>query len=122
MPQHAWIGVDWVPSRKSVKITPANSDSMNANQSLSAGEYRARDIDVDQLAGSVQQNSSHIITYPRTGQGSLHWSSHPPRELYEHHLAAVKQYSHPVFDKCLKLPGGTLIQRRLSSNPSWNWA
>jgi|SRR5580698_7538366 hypothetical protein len=47
MPQHAWICVNRVPARKSVKIASANSDSVDSNQSLSAGGYWARDLDVD---------------------------------------------------------------------------
>jgi hypothetical protein len=59
---------------------------------LSAGGHWARDLDVNQLAGCVQQNSSHNRV-SSDWLSSLHWSSHTPRELYEQHPSAVKQYS-----------------------------
>jgi hypothetical protein len=59
VPQHTRVRIDRVPSGKSMKIASANPDSMNSNQGLSAGGHWAWDLDVDQLARSVQQNSSH---------------------------------------------------------------
>jgi len=59
VPQDAWVCIDRVPPSKSVKIASTNPDPMNSNQGLSTGRHWARDHDVDQLARSIQQNSSH---------------------------------------------------------------
>jgi hypothetical protein len=78
--QDTWICVYWVPSSKSMEIASTNPDSMNSNQGLSTGRHWAWDHDVDKLARSIQQNSSHKMI-PRGGGWSeicLYWSSHPP--------------------------------------------
>jgi len=52
--QHTWVRIDWVPSRKSMKIASTNPDSMNSDQGLPTGRHRAWNYDVDKLARSIQ--------------------------------------------------------------------
>src|SRR5215469_2618694 len=57
--QNARVCVYGVSPCKSMKITSTNADPMNSNQGLSTGRRRAWDHDVDKLAWSIQQDSSH---------------------------------------------------------------
>src|ERR1022692_945918 len=57
--EDTWVCIYWVPSSKSMEIASTNSDSMNSNQGLSTGRHWAWNHDVDKLARSIQQNSSH---------------------------------------------------------------
>src|ERR1700730_7026574 len=57
--QDPWVCLYWVPSSKSMEIASANPDSMNSDQGLSTRRHWAWDHDIDKLARSVQQNSSH---------------------------------------------------------------
>jgi hypothetical protein len=59
MSEDARVCIDWMPSGESVEIATTNPDSMNSNQGLSTGENWARDVDIHQLARSIQQDSSH---------------------------------------------------------------
>src|SRR5271166_3983919 len=47
MPQDARIGVDRMPSCKSMEVATTNPDSMNSKQGLSTGRHWARDAEVD---------------------------------------------------------------------------
>lgn len=78
--QDTRVCVYWVPSSKSMKIATTNPYSMNSNQGLSTGRYRAWNHEVYKLARSLQQNSSHkLILQGWLIENHIDWSSHPSK-------------------------------------------
>lgn len=93
VPQNTWICVYRVPSGNSMKIASTNPDSMNSNQGFSTGGHWARDLQVDKLARSVQQNSSHSYDPSDCAKKAICIGPAISRgELYEHHPSSVKRY------------------------------
>jgi hypothetical protein len=60
MAKNAWVRINGVPSRKSVKIASTNPDTTYSNQGLSTGRHRAGDPEVNKFTRSIQQNPSHV--------------------------------------------------------------
>ena len=56
MTQNTRIGIDRMSSRERVKVASTNTYPMNLNQGFSTGGHRTRDLKINKLAGSLQQN------------------------------------------------------------------
>jgi hypothetical protein len=69
MTQNTRIGIDRMSSRERVKVASTNTYPMNLNQGFSTGGHRTRDLKINKLAGSLQQNLSHdVILKPQSNQ------------------------------------------------------
>jgi len=60
MAKNAWVGINGMPSSKSVKIASTKPDATHSNQGLSTGSHRAWDPEVNKFTRSIQQDPSHL--------------------------------------------------------------